>query len=106
VDDGLNLELESDDQRDLDVATLDAEIKYRGYLKRDDERLAQTRSREARAIPQEFEYRDIPGLSREAIERLSAVRPATLGHASRVPGVTPAAVAVLSAQIERWRRKG
>jgi tRNA uridine 5-carboxymethylaminomethyl modification enzyme len=105
INDGLNLELE-DTRADLDVATLDAEIKYRGYLKRDDARLAQTRGREARAIPEEFEYRGIPGLSREAIDRLSEVRPATLGHASRVPGVTPAAVAVLSAQIERWRRRG
>ena len=85
----------------LDVATLEAELKYRGYLKRDEALRARTRQQEARAIPPDFRYAGVPGLSREVVERLSAVRPATIGQAGRVPGVTPAAVAILAARIAR-----
>ena len=52
-------------------------------------------------IPAAFDYAGIPGLSREVVERLTAVRPATIGQASRVPGVTPAAVAIVSAHLGR-----
>jgi tRNA uridine 5-carboxymethylaminomethyl modification enzyme len=86
---------------EIDTATLEAELKYRGYLKRDDAQRARTRMQEDRQIPQAFEYRDVPGLSREVVERLSAVRPATIGQAGRVPGVTPAAVAIVAARIAR-----
>jgi len=86
---------------DLDTATIEAECKYRGYLKRHDAQLARTRAQETRAIPATFEYRGIPGLSREVVERLSHVRPASLGQASRVPGVTPAAVAIVAARLAR-----
>jgi tRNA uridine 5-carboxymethylaminomethyl modification enzyme len=88
----------------LDAATLEAELKYRGYLKRDDAQRARTESQEHRGIPAHFEYRGIPGLSREMVERLSAVRPATIGQAGRIPGVTPAAVAILAARVARFRR--
>jgi tRNA uridine 5-carboxymethylaminomethyl modification enzyme len=88
----------------LDVATLEAELKYRGYLKRDDAQRARTRQQETRAIPVAFEYRGIPGLSREVIERLSTVRPSTIGQAGRVPGITPAAVAILAARVARGAR--
>jgi len=88
----------------LDAATLEAELKYRGYLKRDDAQRARTESQEHRGIPTHFEYRGIPGLSREMVERLSAVRPATIGQAGRIPGVTPAAVAILAARVARSRR--
>jgi tRNA uridine 5-carboxymethylaminomethyl modification enzyme len=86
---------------DLDTATIEAECKYRGYLKRHDAQLARTRAQETRTIPATFEYRGIPGLSREVVERLSHVRPASLGQASRVPGVTPAAVAIVAARLAR-----
>ena len=99
---GLGFELEiSTDEAHVDAATFHAECKYRGYLKQHDLRLLRTRAQESRAIPREFEYRGIPGLSREVVERLSAVRPATVGQASRVPGVTPAAVAIVAARITR-----
>jgi tRNA uridine 5-carboxymethylaminomethyl modification enzyme len=99
---GLGFELEiSADEAHVDAATFHAECKYRGYLKQHDLRLLRTRAQESRAIPREFEYRGIPGLSREVVERLSAVRPATVGQASRVPGVTPAAVAIVAARITR-----
>jgi tRNA uridine 5-carboxymethylaminomethyl modification enzyme len=88
----------------LDLATLEADLKYRGYLKRDDAMRARTRQQESRAIPAAFEYRGIPGLSREVVERLTAVRPSTIGQAGRVPGITPAAVAILAARVTRAAR--
>jgi tRNA uridine 5-carboxymethylaminomethyl modification enzyme len=95
-------DLEMDDARgDVDTATFDAELKYRGYLKQHDVQLERTRASEHRAIPAGFEYRDIPGLSREIAQRLTEVRPATVGQASRVPGVTPAAIAILASRVAR-----
>ena len=85
----------------VDAATLEAELTYRGYLKRHDALLARTRADEARIIPGTFDYRDLPGLSREVVQRLSEVRPATIGQAGRVPGVTPAAVAIVAARLAR-----
>ncbi len=86
---------------DIDEATLAAELKYRGYLKRHDAQLARARADESRAIPDGFDYRDVPGLSREVVQRLTEVRPATIGQAGRVPGVTPAAVAIVAARLAR-----
>jgi tRNA uridine 5-carboxymethylaminomethyl modification enzyme len=95
-------ELATDRARDdLDAATLVAECKYAGYLKRHEVQMARTRDAEARRIPRSFEYAGIPGLSRELVERFSDVRPATIGQASRVPGATPAAVAILAARLSR-----
>jgi len=87
--------------RHVDAATLEAEFKYRGYLKQQDTELARARAQESRGIPRAFEYRGIPGLSREVVERLSQIRPETLGQAARVPGVTPAAVAILTARLKK-----
>ena len=85
----------------FDAATLEAEYKYEGYMKRDDARLARTRAQDGHEIPVSFVYRGLPGLSREVVERLTSVRPATIGQASRVPGVTPAAVAIVAARVAR-----
>ncbi|MCC7042383.1 MAG: tRNA uridine-5-carboxymethylaminomethyl(34) synthesis enzyme MnmG [Acidobacteria bacterium] len=88
---------------DLDRSTLLAEFKYGGYLKRHDAQLARNQADEARAIPGDFVYTGVPGLSREVVERLSAIRPRTIGQAARVPGVTPAAVAIVAARLARGR---
>jgi tRNA uridine 5-carboxymethylaminomethyl modification enzyme len=85
----------------FDEATLHAETKYEGYLRRESTRLARLQAQESRTIPAAFEYAGIPGLSREVVQRLSEIRPATLGQASRVPGVTPAAVAIVAARVAR-----
>jgi tRNA uridine 5-carboxymethylaminomethyl modification enzyme len=58
-------------------------------------------TQESHAIPSDFEYVGIPGLSREVTERLSSIRPDTIGQAARVPGVTPAAVAIVAARVAR-----
>jgi tRNA uridine 5-carboxymethylaminomethyl modification enzyme len=90
--------------RDIDIASVETAFKYEGYLKRQEQAVARQRRQETRAIPSGFSFHGIPGLSREIVERLSTVRPPTLGQASRIPGVTPAAVAVISAYLDRTRR--
>jgi len=79
-------------------------VKYAGYIERELAAVARTKREEHRAIPGGFDYAGLPGLTREAIERLSVVQPETLGQAVRIPGVTPAAVAVIGFHLERWRR--
>ena len=89
---------------ELDMATLETSIKYEGYLLREEAAVARLALEERRRIPEGFDYRGLPGLTLEAVQRLSAVRPETLGQAGRVPGVTPAAVAVLGMHVERYNR--
>jgi tRNA uridine 5-carboxymethylaminomethyl modification enzyme len=90
--------------RDVDLASLETGFKYEGYLKRQEQSVERQRRQEGRQIPDNFTFEGVPGLSREIVERLSAVRPATLGQASRIPGVTPAAVAVIAAYLDRPHR--
>jgi tRNA uridine 5-carboxymethylaminomethyl modification enzyme len=101
----LPLEVAPEDEV-LDIASVETEFKYEGYLKRQMAAVERHRRQERRAIPDTFEFRGIPGLSREMVERLSERRPATLGQASRIPGVTPAAVAVLAVYLDRGARLG
>jgi tRNA uridine 5-carboxymethylaminomethyl modification enzyme len=85
----------------LDLASLETEFKYEGYLRRQEAQVARASRNELTRIPDAFRYEGIPGLSREMIERLSSVRPATIGQASRIPGVTPAAVAIVAGRLGR-----
>src|SRR5262249_45526742 len=79
----------------IDVASVETEFKYEGYLRRQAIVVDRQKRQESRRIPADFVFLGIPGLSREIVDRLTQVRPATLGQASRIPGVTPAAVGVL-----------
>jgi tRNA uridine 5-carboxymethylaminomethyl modification enzyme len=83
----------------VDFASLETTYRYDGYLKRQGEAVDRLRRQESRAIPPEFDFTEIPGLSRECAERLASVRPETLGQALRIPGVTPAAVALIAAHV-------
>ena len=90
----------------IDLDTVEAEFRYHGYLKRQNAQLARVRAQSEHQIPSDFAYEGLPGLSREVVERLSAVRPSTIGQAGRVPGVTPAALAVVATRIAlRTREK-
>jgi tRNA uridine 5-carboxymethylaminomethyl modification enzyme len=89
--------------RHLDLATLETDFKYSGYIERQSASIDRQRRQEGRQIPRGFTFAGIPGLSREMVERLTSVRPETLGQASRIPGVTPAAVAVLAVYLDRPR---
>ena len=96
------VELEIDDTAaGLDVASVETTVKYAGYLKQEASRAERVRRAERQRIPADFSFTRVPGLSREVVQRLTQVRPETLGQASRVPGVTPAAVAVLGAFLGR-----
>ncbi len=90
--------------RVLDLASAETEFRYEGYLRRQYASVERLRRQEGRPIPDGFPFASIPGLSREMIQRLGEVRPATLAQASRIPGVTPAAVAVVAAYIDRFAR--
>ena len=85
----------------LDVTSVETTFKYAGYLKQEAARAERSRREERRLIPTGFPFSRVPGLSREACDRLMQVRPETLGQAARIPGMTPAAVAVLGAFIGR-----
>jgi tRNA uridine 5-carboxymethylaminomethyl modification enzyme len=85
----------------LDAASIETTVKYAGYLRRQESEIERARKAERRRIPSNFPFERVPGLSREVVQRLSQVRPDTLGQALRIPGVTPAAVAVLAAYVGR-----
>ena len=79
--------------------TVETEIKYAGYIDQQRRQMERMVSSDTRAIPDSLEFHRIPGISREVGERLTKVRPATLGQAARIPGVTPAAVAILDVYL-------
>jgi tRNA uridine 5-carboxymethylaminomethyl modification enzyme len=89
------------DRPAIDLASAETTVKYAGYLRRQESEIERNRRDERRRIPAGFSFNLVPGLSKEVIQRLTQVRPDTLGHALRIPGVTPAAVAVLSAYVGR-----
>jgi tRNA uridine 5-carboxymethylaminomethyl modification enzyme len=100
----LSLEIE-ESSRAIDLASVETEFKYEGYVRRQAAAVERQRRQEDRLIPEDFVFAGIPGLSRESVERLSTVRPATLGQASRISGITPAAVAVIAAYLDRPRSR-
>jgi tRNA uridine 5-carboxymethylaminomethyl modification enzyme len=77
------------------LMTVETEVKYSGYLDQQKRQIERLQTSDDRRIPETMEFAGIPGLSREVGEKLTRVRPATLGQAARIPGVTPAAVAIL-----------
>jgi tRNA uridine 5-carboxymethylaminomethyl modification enzyme len=77
------------------LTTIETESKYEGYLVQQTRQIQQLQQSESRLIPESFSYEQIPGLSNEARQKLAQIRPGTLGQAGRIPGITPAAVAVL-----------
>ena len=85
------------------LATIETEIKYAGYIAQQERQIERLKKAEGRQIPSEFAFRAIPGLSREIGEKLEKVHPATLGQAARIPGVTPAAVAILDVYLSLAR---
>jgi tRNA uridine 5-carboxymethylaminomethyl modification enzyme len=87
--------------RRLDLASAETTVKYAGYLRQAASQAERLRRQERRRIPEDFPFARVPGLSHEVVQRLSQVRPETLGQASRIPGMTPAAVAVLGAFLGR-----
>ena len=81
------------------LTTIETEVKYAGYIAQQERQIDRLRESELRRIPSGFEFTNIPGLSNEAKQKLERVRPQTLGQAGRIPGITPAAVAVLDVYL-------
>jgi tRNA uridine 5-carboxymethylaminomethyl modification enzyme len=89
-----------------ELKSVETEIKYAGYLEQQQRSIERLKKAEQRAIPEWFDYKNVSGLSREMQEKLQRVRPRTLGQASRIPGVTPAAVSLVNVYIEIQARRG
>lgn len=86
------------------LATIETEAKYAGYISQQQRQMDRLRESERRRIPSGFEFTAIPGLSTEAKQKLERVRPQTLGQAGRIPGITPAAIAVLDVYLSLGAR--
>ena len=83
-----------------ELKTVETEIKYSGYLDQQKKAIDKLKKAEQRGIPAWFDYTQVSGLSREMQEKLTRVRPSTIGQASRIPGVTPAALSLVNVYIE------
>jgi tRNA uridine 5-carboxymethylaminomethyl modification enzyme len=88
-----------------ELKSVETEIKYEGYLVQQQRAMERLKKAEQHAIPEWFDYRSVSGLSREMQEKLTKVRPQTIGQASRIPGVTPAAVSLVNVYIEIQARR-
>jgi len=96
-----NIELTQDVMNQVGI-----QVKYKGYIDRQAEQAEKFRKVEEKTIPDGFIYKGINGLSKEIIEKLEEVRPGNLGQASRIPGVTPAAISVLIITVNKYNRDG
>jgi tRNA uridine 5-carboxymethylaminomethyl modification enzyme len=88
-----------------ELKSVETEIKYEGYLHQQQRAIDRLKKAEQRSIPDWFDYQSVSGLSREMQEKLLKIRPRTIAHASRIPGVTPAAVSLVNVHIEIQGRR-
>jgi tRNA uridine 5-carboxymethylaminomethyl modification enzyme len=77
------------------------QVKFQGYLKRQEEQVARFKKMEEMELPEDIDYKALSGLSNEVVEKLSRVRPRSLGQASRISGITPAAISVLQVHLKK-----
>lgn len=91
---------------DEELRHLESEVKYEGYLKRQEKEIARIRKVDGEKIPKNIDYRKIPGFTREVREKLEEIRPQTIGEAKKIPGMTPAATVNLHIYIRIQKKKG
>lgn len=84
---------------------LEIQVRYAGYLGRQEADIERRRKNESKVIPEEFDYGRVKGLSSEAMEKLNRIRPDTIGQASRIPGMTPAAISLLLIHMKKKRQQ-
>jgi tRNA uridine 5-carboxymethylaminomethyl modification enzyme len=84
---------------------VEIQVKYEGYILRQTETAERLKKIEGKRIPEDFEYTSVNGLSREVLSKLEEIRPANLGQASRIPGITPAAISLLMVAVEKLQRE-
>lgn len=98
--------LEIDAIEDIEIADeVELQIKYEGYIRRQLHQVGKFKKLEQRYIPQAFNYDGVSGFSREVREKLKKIRPETIGQASRISGVTPAAMSLLLVAVEKHHRQ-
>jgi tRNA uridine 5-carboxymethylaminomethyl modification enzyme len=85
------------------LSTVETETKYAGYIAQQERQIERLKKAESRRIPGDFGFQRVPGISREIGEKLKKVQPETLGQAARIPGVTPAAIAILDVYLSMAR---
>jgi tRNA uridine 5-carboxymethylaminomethyl modification enzyme len=90
---------------DEEMRAVESEIKYEGYVKRQEKEIARMRKMDRVRIPEGLSFREIPGLTREAVEKLEDFRPKSVGQAKRIPGMTPAAIVNMSLFLKARARK-
>ncbi|MGI9553723.1 MAG: tRNA uridine-5-carboxymethylaminomethyl(34) synthesis enzyme MnmG [Thermodesulfobacteriota bacterium] len=83
------------------ASQVELEVKYEGYIKRQMEQIDKFKKLEGIKIPEQFTYEEIPGLSKEIVQKLSSVQPNSLGQATRISGITPAAISVLMVYLKK-----
>lgn len=84
---------------------VEIDIKYEGYIQKQLEIVDRLKKVESKKIPRGLDYSKIPGLSREIVEKLTEIEPETIGQASRIPGITPAALSIILIAIEKYLKK-
>ncbi len=90
---------------DEEMRVVECEVKYEGYVKRQDKEIARMRKMDRLKIPEGLNFREIPGLTREAVEKLEGFRPKSVGQAKRIPGLTPAAIVNMCLFLKARARK-
>ena len=87
------------------AAQIEVQARYEGYVKRQEQEIERTRKQSETSLPEDIDYAQVLGLSNEVRQKLYAVKPATVGQASRIPGMTPAAVSLLLVHLKKSRLK-
>jgi len=86
------------------IEQVEIQVKYEGYIARQQQEVERQQAQESTALPTDIDYDKVAGLSVEVKQKLMRVRPATLGQASRISGVTPAAISLLMIHLKRIRK--
>ena len=97
--------IEGEEFDDDFMESLEVAIKYEGYIQRQEQQVAKFRKLEDRRIPEDFSYGSVTGFSNEVLEKLTRVKPSSIGQASRISGVTPAAISLLLVALDRHNRQ-
>jgi tRNA uridine 5-carboxymethylaminomethyl modification enzyme len=88
-----------------DMISLETAIKYEGYLKQQEREVEKLRKAESKKLPPDLDYSSMPGLSREIVEKLTRIQPESIAQASRIPGITPAAISILLLHLAMHRNQ-
>ena len=87
--------IETEPLRREDIVSLETSIKYEGYLKQEEREVEKLHKAESSRLPADLDYANMPGLSREIVEKLMRIRPQSIAQATRIPGITPASISIL-----------